>query len=154
MFVTMLADQRPSCPLQEINSLYAGHWIFKMNLATQIKCHIQVMIHYCIHQLSLSFDIYLRSTNFNMFDQIFMVNFKRMAVAGKKRAGMKLICLICYSCISCSSSCLIHIILQMIWQSGLRGYTGEEGSRARRNIALRFSSSVIISQAVAEMPRG
>lgn len=60
----------------------------------------------------------------------------------------------CFSCISYSFSCLIHIMLQMIWQSCLRGYTGEKGSREKRNITPSCSSSVIISQAVANTARG
>lgn len=51
---------------------------------------------------------------------------------------MELISPICYSCISSSSSCLIHIILQMIWQSGLRGCTGEEGSRRQEKYCSAF----------------
>lgn len=127
----------------------------KSNLATQIN-HVtfKAWCTVCQSRLSISFDIYLSNTNSNMFDQIFMLKFKGIAMGGKKRTAMKLIFPICYSCISSSSSCLIHIILQMIWQSSLGGCTGEEGSRDRRNIAWRFSCSVIISQAVAETPRG
>lgn len=131
----------------------------KSNLATQINSvTFKSWFTVCQSRLSISFDIYLRNTNSYMFDQIFILKFKGIAMGGKKkkkkRTGMKLISPICYSCISSSSSCLIHIILQMIWQSGLRGCTGEEGSRDRRNIALRFSCSVIISQAVVKTPRG
>ena len=127
----------------------------KSHLATQINnTTFQSWFIVCI---SISFDIYWRKTNSSMFDQVYVLKFKGGIAMGwkkKKRTGMKLIFPICYSCISSSSSCLIHIILQMIWQSGLRGCTGEEGSRDRRNIARHFSCSVIISQAVAKTPRG
>lgn len=145
----VLADQRPSCLPQKDQLMYNFR---KSHLATQINsATFQSWFIVCI---SISFDIYWRNTNSNMFDQVYVLKFKGNCNGMKKRTGMKLIFPICYSCISSSSSCLIHIILQMIWQSGLRGCTGEEGSRDRRNIARHFSCSVIISQAVAKTPRG
>lgn len=86
------------------------------------------------------------------------LKFKEVLTVGKKRA--ECVCPICYSCISCNSSCLIHIILQIILQSGpgdeQEGGWGRGAGTVQRQekILHRLCRSVIISQAAAKMPRG
>lgn len=88
------------------------------------------------------------------------LKFKDVLTVGKKHAGAECICPICYSCISCNSSCLIHIILQIILQSGPGdeqegGWWWGDGTVQRQEKILhRLCRSVIISQAAAKMPRG
>lgn len=112
----------------------------KSNSSVQINVAFKSGFTVCRTQLSISFDIYLRNTNSNMFDQICVLKFKRIATEGEKRTGMKLISPICYSCISSSSSCLIHIILQMIWQSGLGGVVLERRGVQTGEILLGVSA--------------